>query len=153
MWVKTACGFHVIPKAKYLSCQRTQEKLHRQNHHLFSAAENLKDTRVLTVSGGQTYSQAFLYYGKMAGFEYIIYFIKHLHMLGNTTCLCTFSCECSSDVCFFFTLFLSLYYTNPGSALFFSRESIHTPCKENLTTRYNKWDMERKEEGKERRKL
>lgn len=74
--------------------------------------------------------------------------------LSACTCLCTFSCGCSSDVCFFFPLFLSLYYTNPGSALFFSRDSIHTACKQNLTTRFNKWDLERKkEEGKERKKL
>lgn len=140
-------------KGKVPLCHRTQEKLHRQNHDLFLAAGNVKDTRVLTMSGGQTYSQAFRYYGNMVRFEYI-YFIKHLHRGGNTICLCSFSCECFSALCFFFTLFLSLNYTNPASALFFSWASVYTACKENITTSCNNWNMEMKEEeGKERNKL
>lgn len=117
MWVKTPCAFHITAKAKHLYCQRTQEKLHRQNHNLFPAAENPRDTRVVTQQQvGKPILRLYYNMVKMAGLKFHCIFIPLSACAREEilfVCLCIFSCECFRVVCFF-SFFLSLYYTNPG---------------------------------------
>lgn len=97
---------------------RGHRKKYRQSHNLFPAAENPKDPRVVTQwQVGKPILRLYYNMVKMAGFECRCICIPLSACACEKiqlVCLCIFSCDSFSVVCFLFNLFLSLYYTNPG---------------------------------------
>lgn len=100
--------------------------------HESLCTENPKDIKAVTQNHQRQVGKPVLrLLDNMAGFDgriwvsLSIYSTKCLHLQIQVVCLCSFSCECFSVLCFVFTLFLSLYCTNPEQCpVFFCEGSL-----------------------------